>query len=349
MSTQSEIDTDDFAYEKQDSNFKTKFCDNDDSEDGKNSTDSELKGIALIENANNGFTKCSDCNITFFNPSGVLKCKFCLVKEKRKHTDDAEQEVQQEGTKLENIINVLIKVQFSIVDSPNLDDKSRSEENQTPQQQKNVSLKKTIISPLTNISSSDVSANSANSKTSCLLSDDDVFLEGTTHSKSMSIPSRLCSNYSQITFYCSNSVFSTEIEEAIQIKNETNTSKFYAGVDVVYQTARKTFTCVPLYCPARIYGGATNEDPEVYVGIIYDGNGAYPIMAVYDIHGTFKNLTKCRNVVHNNFKRISPTHIAHDFSEAEMKLFEESLKVFLKIRSRSDILQGVFLFNILDL
>jgi len=135
-----------------------------------------------------------------------------------------------------------------------------------------------------------------------------------------------------------------ELEEAILAQNETNTAKFFSGVDVIYQTARKVFTCVPLFCPAKVFGSKQNE-VEVYVGISYDGNGAYPIMAVFDSHGTFKNLTKSRNVINTSFKRMCPTHISHDFSEAEINAFEDCLKVFLKVKCQTDKLQGLLLFT----
>lgn len=197
-------------------------------------------------------------------------------------------------------------------------------------------------SPLTDFTRSDLSVStdqSSRQKASTgFVTDDGAFAEETTHPKSMSIPSRVCSNFSQVTLYNSKDVFSVEVEDAIQAQNETSTTKFFVGVDVIYQTARKTFACVPLFCPARIFGAS--DEVEVYVGISYDGKGAYPISANFDSHGTFKNLAKSRNVVHTNFKRLCPTHIDHKFTDAEMILFEEGLKVFMKVKSQSDKLQG---------
>jgi hypothetical protein len=177
-----------------------------------------------------------------------------------------------------------------------------------------------IFSPITNFSSDLSSMMSSNNPG--FVTDDGLYAEGTTHPKALSIASKVCSNYSQATLYATKDVFTVELEEAILAQNEKNTSKFFGGVDVIYPTSKKVFTCVPLFCPAKIFGSKPNEI-EVYVGICYDGNGAYPIMAVFDSHGTFKNLAKSRNVINTNFKRLCPTHITHDFSDAEINVFED--------------------------
>ena len=86
--------------------------------------------------------------------------------------------------------------------------------------------------------------------------------------------------------------------------NETSSTNVSCGVDVVYKTARKTFTCIPLFCPARVVGTKT-EDTDVYVGSWSDGKNAYPITAVYDSLGTFKNLSKGRYVVHSSLREYA--------------------------------------------
>lgn len=208
---------------------------------------------------------------------------------------------------------------------------------------------KIIISPLTNISSdgSVVSIQSGTNESSFIL-DDGLYTESTTHPTSFSCRTRLCGNFSQITYYSTKDVFNSEIEQSIESHNEKSIIKFLGGVDVVYQTKRKTYSCVPLFCPARIVGSGT-ADIDVVVGISFEGNSAFPIIAAYDSHGTMKNLVKSRTVLGTYMKRICPTHFIHDFTEAEMIDFEEKLKMYLKIRNRSDELQGLnYLFIMND-
>ena len=103
----------------------------------------------------------------------------------------------------------------------------------------------TFFSPANISVSSDLSASSNQSGGNLGLNslngllDDGKFEESFTHPKSFSIPSKLCSNYSQITFYDSKGIYNSEVEDAIQSMNETSSTKVSCGVDVVYQTAKR--------------------------------------------------------------------------------------------------------------
>lgn len=195
------------------------------------------------------------------------------------------------------------------------------------------------ISPITNFTS-DASVSSKQRSTLLTLEEDATFVLGVTHSKSLTIASRICSNYPEISFYSSVNVFSSELDDAILLHNEKVTKKFFFGVDVVYQKTRNNYMCLPLFCPAKIFG-SNSSNIEVYVGISFDGAGAYPVMAIYDSHGTFKNIVKSRYAIHTSFKQIEPISISHNFSETEMKEFEDALKAFLKIKCKSDHLEGI--------
>ena len=143
------------------------------------------------------------------------------------------------------------------------------------------------------------------------------------------------SNFFVVNFYQSSGVFESDLEVQLKDKNEKKVEKFYAGVDVVFKSEKKVFTCQPLLCPAKVhYEVGQVSQCDVIVGIILDSHGgSHPLTAIYDSFHQFKNFAKGRTVIHTLFTRHPPTSIAHDFDPAELALFSKELYQFLNFKS----------------
>jgi hypothetical protein len=159
------------------------------------------------------------------------------------------------------------------------------------------------------------------------------------------------SNYNVMNFYSSIGLYDQDFE--MQMKdggvNDKRIDKLYFGVDVIYKTDRKTFTCIPLLCPAKVYWdsivGSDQGECEVIVGISYDTNNhVYPIVAIYDAFRQFKNLAKTKTLIHTKFSRMAPTSISHDFTVAELNHFSKELFKFLCIKSAVEVREGETLY-----
>ena len=145
-------------------------------------------------------------------------------------------------------------------------------------------------------------------------------------------------NFSVMNLYLSISVLEPDLEQQLKEgANEKRIEKFYTGVDVIFKTDRKVFSCVPLLCPAKIYYYDVltgNTQCEVIVDIIHDGhNSTVPVIAIYDSFQQFKNLAKSRTAIHSMFSRFQPSSIQHDFSSEELNFFSKELFKFLNIKS----------------
>ena len=188
-----------------------------------------------------------------------------------------------------------------------------------------------------------------------LLLDSNVYSVGKTHLVALSVKApKNSSNYNVMNFYSSIGVYDQDFE--MQMKdggvNEKRIDKLYFGVDVIYKTDRKTFTCIPLLCPAKVYWdslvGSDQSECEVIVGISYDTNNhVYPIVAIYDAFRQFKNLAKTKTLIHTKFSRMAPTSISHDFTEAESDHFSKELFKFLCIKSAVEVKDGENYYNYL--
>jgi len=216
----------------------------------------------------------------------------------------------------------------------------------------------TFTSPLTQSSSSvrSSSAGREEEEQQQLVLDNNVYSVGKTHLVALSVKApKNSSNYNVMNFYSSIGVYDQDFE--MQMKdggvNDKRIDKLYFGVDVIYKTDRKTFTCIPLLCPAKVYwdslvGGSDQGECEVIVGISYDTNNhVYPIVAIYDAFRQFKNLAKTKTLIHTKFSRMAPTSISHDFTEAELDHFSKELIKFLCIKSAVEVKEGENLFILL--
>ena len=180
--------------------------------------------------------------------------------------------------------------------------------------------------------------------------DNNVYSVGKTHLVALSVKApKNSSNYNVMNFYSSIGVYDQDLE--MQMKdggvNDKRIDKLYFGVDVIYKTDRKTFTCIPLLCPAKVYwdslvgGGSDQGECEVIVGISYDTNNhVYPIVAIYDAFRQFKNLARTKTLIHTKFSRMAPSSISHDFTAAELDHFSKELFKFLCIKSAAEVKEG---------
>jgi hypothetical protein len=222
----------------------------------------------------------------------------------------------------------------------------------------------TFTSPLTQSSSSSVRSSSAvggegreeeEEQQQQSVLGNNVYSVGKTHLVALSVKApKNSSNYNVMNFYSSIGVYDQDFE--MQMKeggiNEKRIDKLYFGVDVIYRTDRKTFTSIPLLCPAKVYWdslvGSDQSECEVIVGISYDTNNhVYPIVAVYDAFRQYKNLAKTKTLIHTKFSRMAPTSISHDFTEAELDHFSKELIKFLCIKSAVEVKEGKNLYIVL--
>ena len=184
-----------------------------------------------------------------------------------------------------------------------------------------------------------------------------VYSVGKTHLVALSAKApKNSSNYNVMNFYSSIGIYDQDFE--MQMKdgrvNDKRIDKLFFGVDVIYKTDRKTFTCIPLLCPAKVYWdslvvGSDQGECEVIVGISYDTNNqVYPIVAIYDAFRQFKNLARTKTLIHTKFSRMAPTSISHDFTDAELDLFSKELFKFLSIKSTVEVREGENLYSIIN-
>jgi hypothetical protein len=161
-------------------------------------------------------------------------------------------------------------------------------------------------------------------------------------------PKTNSSNYSVMNLYESNGVLDPEFESLVKESNDKRIEKFYAGVDVIYKpTNRNVCSCVPLLCPARVYYFSSDEirdklTEDVIVGILLDRHGSpYPLMAVFDAFGNYKNLVKGRYVISTYFNRFQPHSVVNDFTAEQTKDISLQLCPFLKIKTAFQEMEGI--------
>ena len=172
--------------------------------------------------------------------------------------------------------------------------------------------------------------------------------ESHTFAIQMKPPKTISSNYSVMNLYESHGVLDSEFESLVKESNDKRIEKFYAGVDVIYKpTDRKVFSCVPLLCPARVYYTSSDDErdslgQDLIVGILLDRHGSpFPLLAVFDAFGQYKNLVKGRYVIHTYFTRLQPTSIVHDFTAEQFKDMSLQLYPFLKIKTAFQEMEGI--------
>jgi len=212
-----------------------------------------------------------------------------------------------------------------------------------------------FLSPLTQISTSSVTRSSsdgdreeAKQQLHFLDNGNCIYTVGKTHLVALSVnPPKNTSNYQVMNLYHSMGVYDQELE--MQLKdgfNDKRIEKFFVGVDVIFKTDRKTFTSIPLLCPAKVYWespGSDRNDCEVIVGILYDANNnAFPIVAIYDAFRQYKNLAKSKTLIHTKFSRMAPTLISQEFSDEEKHNFSTELYKFLKMKSALEEKDGKY-------
>ena len=205
-----------------------------------------------------------------------------------------------------------------------------------------------ILSPLTTTpSTSSATTSVINNRPSKV--EEGFFSVGKSHRVVLSAkpPAHKTGNYAGMNLYLSQNVFDPDFERLFNNEeaNDRRIDKFFAGVDVIYKRDdRKTYTCEPLLCPAKVFyydPSSSKTECEVVVGIIFDGhNSAYPIVGVYDSFRNLKNLSKSRSAIHGMFSRNQPTSIQHDFSAEELSCFTKHLFAFLNVRSSLEEKEG---------
>jgi hypothetical protein len=151
-----------------------------------------------------------------------------------------------------------------------------------------------------------------------------------------------------MNLYESNGVLDPEFESLVKESNDKRIEKFYAGVDVIYKpTNRNVCSCVPLLCPARVYYFSSDEirdklTEDVIVGILLDRHGSpYPLMAVFDAFGNYKDLVKGRYVISTYFNRFQPHSVVNDFIAEQTKDISLQLCPFLKIKTAFQEMEGI--------
>ena len=93
----------------------------------------------------------------------------------------------------------------------------------------------------------------------------------------------------------------------------------------------KAYISYPLLCVRQEFFTClmAKKQIEIFVGIIVDGkNGCYPLQAVYDLFGGFKNLFTTKTIVHTYFQRINPYKVSYDFSVEKLELFGAQIATY---------------------
>ena len=100
-------------------------------------------------------------------------------------------------------------------------------------------------------------------------------------------------------------------------------------------------------CPARVFYVLNGEEKvEIFVGVIVDGkNGCYPLQAVYDLFGGFKNLFMTKTIVHTYFQRMNPYKVSHEFSDEELELFGTQIATYMTLKSPLEEKEGLYIFR----
>jgi hypothetical protein len=264
--------------------------------------------------------------------SGI--CKSCVANQKFQKSLPAENHLNQSSSSSTgNIV------------SEEADDDEQHDDN------RNDDCASSVLSPLTTTPST------SNNKQPTIKEEEGfLFQVGTTHRAVFSAkpPAHKTGNYAGMNLYMSKNVFDTDFERLFNIEgaNEKRIDKFFAGVDVIYKkNERKTFSCDPLLCPAKVFYDdpvSSKTECEVVVGILLDGhNSAIPIVAVYDSFRTLKNLAKSRAAIHGMFTRLQPSSIQHDFSSEELTSFSKHLFTFLNVKSSLEEKEGKFVLGII--
>jgi len=205
------------------------------------------------------------------------------------------------------------------------------------------------LSPLTNRSdSSNQQQPSGLLHVGSLLTDDGRYILGDTNLVAVSVkaPNR-SANYSAMNLYNSVGVLDSDLELQIQKENEKRVNKLYMGVDVIFKPDAKAYISYPLMCPARVFYVLNGEEKvEIFVGVIVDGkNGCYPLQAVYDLFGGFKNLFMTKTIVHTYFQRMNPYKVSHEFSDEELELFGTQIATYMTLKSPLEEKEGLHIFR----
>lgn len=176
------------------------------------------------------------------------------------------------------------------------------------------------------------------------LRDDGVYNVGETHiiATQLKAPNRT-SNFSTMNLYESEYIFDRDLEVRIRADNEKKVNKFYMGVDVIFKANGKVFTSYPLLCPASIhYILNGKESSDVIVGIITDNKGGvFPVLAVYDLMGTFKNVAKSKTIVHTYFQRLGPHDVKHDFNDTERDRLSVAISALFNVKNPMHEMEGI--------
>ena len=204
------------------------------------------------------------------------------------------------------------------------------------------------LSPLTNRSDSSNQQQPSGVLHVGSLTDDGRYILEDTHLVAVSVkaPNR-SANYSAMNLYNSIGVLDSDLELQIQKENEKRVNKLYMGVDVIFKPDGKAYISYPLMCPARVFYVLNGEEKvEIFVGIIVDGkNGCYPLQAVYDLFGGYKNLFMTKTIVHIYFQRMNPYKVSHDFSDQELDLFGAQIATYMTFKSPFEEKEGLYIFR----
>jgi hypothetical protein len=176
------------------------------------------------------------------------------------------------------------------------------------------------------------------------LRDDGVYNVGETHiiATQMKAPNRT-SNYSIMNLYESEYIYDRDLEVRIRGDNEKKVNKFYMGVDVIFKANGKVFTSYPLLCPASIHYILNGEESrDIIVGIITDNKGGvFPVLAVYDLMGTFKNVAKSKTIIHTYFQRVGPHDVKHDLDDTERDRFSLAISELFNVKDPMHEMEGI--------
>ena len=176
------------------------------------------------------------------------------------------------------------------------------------------------------------------------LRDDGVYNVGETHiiATQLKAPNRT-SNYSIMNLYESEYIYDRDLEVRIRGDNEKKVNKFYMGVDVIFKANGKVFTSYPLLCPASIHYILNGEESrDIIVGIVTDNKGGvFPVLAVYDLMGTFKNVAKSKTIVHTYFQCLGPHDVKHDFNDTERDRFSLAISELFNVKDPMHEMEGI--------
>ena len=207
------------------------------------------------------------------------------------------------------------------------------------------------LSPLTNRSESSSSNQQQPSGVLDVgsLTDDGRYILEDTHLVAVSVKApNWSANYSAMNLYNSIGVLDSDLELQIQTENEKRVNKLYMGVDVIFKPDGKAYIIsYPLMCPARVFYVLNGKEKvEIFVGIIVDGkNGCYPLQAVYDLFGGFKNLFMTKTIVHTYFQRMNPYKVSHEFSDEKLDLFGAQIATYMTLKSPLEEKEGLYIFR----